>query len=248
VESIGIIRSLSRHRIALVLGALLAFCAGVLAIYEVSIAPPDLRTRTVVVGHAQEHVLVDTAESLLVDANAEDAESIGTRAIILSDLLADDQARERIARAAGVRSEEIAVVGLGTTVPDVGTPLAERALEVVQARAPYQIYISEGPSLPILSILATAPERNDAERLARAATQTMALLARRAPAVGANLRIDQLGKGTSWSQATQPSKVKALLASTLVFLAWATTIFAFDRFQRRRSPRVWQPKRRVPAA
>lgn len=248
MESIGIIRSLSRHPIAMVVGALFAFGVGLFAIYQVSIAPPDLESRSSIVGHAQEHVLVDTQESLLVDANAKDAESIGTRAIILSDLLADDQARQRIARSAGVRSEEIAVVGLGTTVPDVGTPLAERALEVVQATAPYQIYVSEGPSLPILSILATAPERSDAERLARAATQTLSLLARHSPAVGANLRIDQLGKGRSWSQATQPSKVKALLAATFVFIAWAAAIVAFDRFQRRRSPREWHPKGRVPAA
>ena len=159
MESLGILRSLWRHPIAFAVGIVLALVVGAMAHYEVTLSPPSLKSRALESGYAQEHVLVDTQTSLLVDAQAEDAESISTRAIILSDLLADDAAKERMAREAGLQADEIAVVGLGTTIPDVGTPLAERATEVVKPLGRYRIDVSEGPSLPILSVLVSGPDR-----------------------------------------------------------------------------------------
>ena len=95
MESLGILRSLWRHPIALAVGVVLALAVGAMAHYEVTLSPPSLKSRALESGYAQEHVLVDSQTSLIVDAQAKDAESISTRAIILSDLLADDAAKER---------------------------------------------------------------------------------------------------------------------------------------------------------
>jgi hypothetical protein len=240
MESLGILRSLSRHPIGVAFGILLSAAVGLVALYDVSISPPGLQSRMAVQGFAQEHVLVDTPSSMLVDVDAPGAESIGTRSIILSNLLEDERATEAMARRAEINPDQIAVVGLGTPFPDLGTPLSERALEVVHPEAPYMAILTEGPSLPILSILVKAPRRSEASRLAAATTETLARIAGRAPAAGADLRIEQLGEGRAWSRATEPSRMKALAAALVVFVAWSAAVVAYDRLRRRRSREGWR--------
>jgi hypothetical protein len=237
MESIGILRVLWRRRIAVGLGALLALLIGVLTSSAVSLSPPGLQSRTTVSGFAQEHVLVNTPTSLLADARAKGAASIETRAVLLSDLLASNEARTRMARGAGLRPAEIGVVGLGTAAPDVVTPLAEQAIQATQPHTPYLVTVSEGPSLPILSVLATAPEEKAAARLAGAATATLASLAREAPTAGGDLKVERLGEEQTGSKVVGARKSKAAIAALLVFILWCTAVVVLDGFlRRRRSP------------
>jgi hypothetical protein len=239
MESLGILRSLWRHPIGVAFGVLLSIAAGLFSFYDVSVSPPGLQSRDAVLGYAQEHVLVDTSTSLLVDAEAPGAESIAIRSIILSNLLQGRDAKEMMARRAGIRPDDIDVVGLGSSRADLGTPLSDQATEVVKSEAPYLVLVNEGPSLPILSILVIAPRRAGAARLAKAATETLGYLGESAPEVGANLKIKRLGQGNSWARATETSKLKALIAASTVFLAWFGMVVAYDRLRRRGSPEGW---------
>jgi len=223
-------RVLWRRRIAVVLGALLALTVALLALYRF----PDLQSRATTSGFAQERVLVDTPTSLLADARAKGAASITTRAVLLSNLLASDEARMDMAQRAGLKEAEIGVVGLGTAVPDVVSPLAEQAIQVTQPRTPYRVTVSEGPSLPILSIYATAPDEKGASRLARGAVAALASLAADAPAAGGQMRVTRVGAQQSGSKVVAPRKLKAAVAAIVIFILWCTALVLLDGALRRR--------------
>ncbi len=244
MESLGIIRVLGRHRIALLLGGLLALFVGIGALYQISLAPPALKSRATSSAHALERVLVNTPTSLIADARARGATSIVVATTLLGDLLASDEARAEMAREAGLRSAEIGVISPARAAPVVVTPLTEQVLPLTKPSQPYLVSVSAAPGLPILSIQANTPDVRSAARLARAATATLSTVARDSPVVGGSVRIERVGKAAIGSTSLGTGKAKALILALLVFALWCTAVIVFDGIgRRRRAASAWREAR-----
>ncbi len=235
------IRVLGHHRIALVLGALLALFVGVGMLYRVSLAPPALRSRVTPSAHALERVLVNTPTSLVADASARGATSIVVGTTLLGDLLASDEARAEMAHEVGLRTAEIGVISPASAAPVIATPLAEQVLPLTKPTQPYLVSVSADPGLPILSIQANTPDLRSAARLARAATATLATVARHSPVVGGTVRIERVGKAAIGSTSLGTGKAKALVIAFVVFAMWCTGVIVFDGIgRRRRAASAWR--------
>jgi len=240
MESVGILRALWRRPVVLALGVLVALGFGLLATYRVSLSPLGLQSRTAVSGYAIERALVDTPQSLVVTARPKGATSILTRAILLGDLMAGDRARAAMAAELGVSSGAIGVLGPSTSTPATETPLATQALEVTDPHEPYVLNISEDTEQPILSILATAPNRGQAARLSKAAIAALAAEADRASSPRGGLRVVQLGGAETGAKQTSPGKKKAAIAVIAILVIWCGAIVVLDGLRRRLSSPVWR--------
>jgi hypothetical protein len=194
MESVGFLRALWGQRIFVALIAVLSLAAGISAGFRVSVLPPAVESSGGGSGFALNRVLVDTSRSLVADARAPGASTINARAILLGALMATDPMRARIAREAGLRSEDLAVVGPTTEAPLVATPLAEQAIEVTQPVQPNVVTVTVDPLLPILSIFAAAPDSKQADNVANAATDALASIARENPIGERAVKIDRLAK------------------------------------------------------
>lgn len=237
MESVGIIRVLWRRRLWVAAGALLALALALVALYRVSPGlPPSLQSRTTSSGFAWQRLLVDTPSSVLADAKARGAQAIASKAVLLGDLAEGDSARRQMAADVGVRPAEIGVVGPGSLTPAMVTSLATQAIEVTRPRARYLVAIDEAPSLPILSVFATAPEPDAAARLVRATAAAIGSLSRQALGPGGEARVEELGKVQSGARTGGPRKAKALATAAILLLLWCIGVVLFDGVARRRRP------------
>lgn len=232
MESVGILRALWRRRALVALGALLAILVGVSALYRISLSSMPQKRETLS-AFSVERLLVDTPNSLVADAQAPGAASIVIRAILLGDLLSSPEARATIAREAGLSPAEIDVIGPSTTVPEVATPLAEKAIEVTRPGRPYIVTVGQESNLPILSVRATAPSPEEAAKLTRATTATLDALGGEGQATGGDVAIEPIAKAQTGAIATSPGKTKAVGLAMVVFFLWCVAIVVFDRFLRR---------------
>jgi len=223
---VGLLRVLWRRRIAVAVGALLAVAVAVAGIQR-GAAPA--RTSSL------SKVLIDTPKSLVADAQAQGAGTIHTRAQLMGRLIADDNAKAAIARKAGLRPDQLAILGSGTAAPpDVVTPLAEQALTVAKPIQPYLVAVEVEPSLSIVTIDANAPNREQAVRLDLAAVATLSSVARRAPGGGSSVAVERLGKPLIVTKAAGGGGMKAV-GGALAFLGlWCLGCVLFDRALRRR--------------
>jgi hypothetical protein len=233
VDSVGILRALRRHRIAFAIGVVLAFAIAVSGIYCVSLAPPALHARASTSGAAGQRVFVDTPRSIVGAAQPRGSESIVNKAVLLGDLTAGEEARRIIARAAGLAVSEVGVIGPGALVPITATPLAEKAVEVTRPTTPDIITVDEDPGLPILSILATAPDSGQARALVEATTAALAHLGRRVMGSQGAVRIEPIGNMTVGTK-TIGGKAKPLIAAFGLLVLWCSGIIVLDGLARRR--------------
>jgi len=234
MESVGILRVLWRRRVLVALGLLLASAVGILALCRVSLAPPGLERRAVPAGSATQRVLVDTPRSLLADARPEGVTSIVTRATVLGNLLASDEARVAMARQTGLRAEEIDVTGPGAEAAAVPTPLAEAAIETARPRQPYAITVSQpDPTLPILNVYVSAPDPAEARELAGAASAALPSAVGRGPVGGQSLRVEPVGRVQVASRMVGPGTAKAAIAAVVLFVFWCVLVLLVDAIQAR---------------
>lgn len=234
MESVGIVRALWRRRVLVGAGVALGLVVVVLGMYRVSPGSATLQSRTVTSGYAQERVLVDTRSPLLADARAKGADSVVYRAVLLGALLGSDRARAEIAGHLGLKGSEIEVVRSNDALPQVPTPLAEKAIAVAHASAPYVITVASDASLPILSISATAPDARRAAALARQAIATLRPIADRALPAGDAAGVERVGKAEIGVRVVGPRKLKAFATAIAVFAMWCLAIVFFDHLLRRR--------------
>jgi hypothetical protein len=235
MESIGILRVLWRRRLLVALGAMLALALALLSLYRISPGlPPSLQSQTTRSGFAWQRLLVDTPHSVLADAKALGADAIASKAVLLGDLTEGDSVRRQMAADIGVRPADVGVIGPGSLVPAMVTPLATQALEVTRPHQPYLVSISESPDLPILSVFATAPEPADAARLVRATAAAIGSLSRRALGPGGEARVEPLGAVQTGARVGGPRKAKALAVAAILLLLWCVGVVLFDALARRR--------------
>lgn len=223
---VGLLRVLWRRRIAVTVGALLASGIAVAGIQRDGAAPS---------ASSVTKLLIDTPDSLVADARAPGARTIDARARLVASLLADDDAKAAIVRRAGLRPSEVAVAGPGAAAPpEVITPLAEEAIRAAMPARAYLVSVEVEPDLPIVSIDANAPDRNQAAQLGRAAVDALRSVARGAPGGGGSVAIRQLGRPLIVNKAAAGGKVKAVAGALALLSLWCLACVVADRAIRRR--------------
>ncbi len=234
MESVTILRALSRRRLLLALGLLLVLCVDLLGSYRVSILPPALHSATSRSGFASQRVLVNTPSSLIADARAKGATSIVIRATILADLIESDDVRSAIAREAGVRPEAVGTIASTTASPQTESPLAKQVLEVTRPAEPYVVSVGLQAGQPILSIQAIAPGARDAGRLVQATTAALTAAGRRAALARGPVAVEPVGSVQSGVEEAGGGKKKAALAALAILVLWCAALVGADGLARRR--------------
>ncbi|MGC1852492.1 MAG: hypothetical protein WA687_08650 [Solirubrobacterales bacterium] len=171
MEPARTLKTLWRRRRLVAVGVLVAMLAALLSIYRVGLFPPSLEGRTNVFASASSQILVDTPDSAFADLSY-DLEALDARASVFARFLASPAAVALIAHEAKLPYNAIEAQGpFDINLPEVQqAPTAERrSSQIIGEGAVYRLRFENNPSLPIVSVFAQAPSREDAVRLAAAA-------------------------------------------------------------------------------
>jgi hypothetical protein len=162
MELLAIWRLLWARRIVVAIGAVVAIALGVL----VGKAQEPSRSSL-----ATTRVVLDTHKSQLVDVAPDGADSLQWRTGLLADVMMSRSMARVIAREAGIEVDQLKVIEPLMAVAELDTPLAQNAIAAAGAPEPYVVTYEADPDLPFLKIMAAAPDRGSAFRLAEAATR-----------------------------------------------------------------------------
>jgi hypothetical protein len=157
-------RLLTRRRLILALGLVVAIAAG----YKLGHKPAAAG------GIAKTRVVVDTPDSSLVAGAPKGADTLSWRATLLAMQLATDQSQRELAAKAGVPAGQLAVTDTELAAPTALAPLPTAAAKAADSTAkPYAVSVGTDDTLPIITIQTAAPDRAGAVRLAHAAIGTL---------------------------------------------------------------------------
>jgi uncharacterized protein involved in exopolysaccharide biosynthesis len=221
MEPARTLKILWRRRRLVVLGAAIALLAALLSIYRVGLLPPSLESRNNVFATASSEILVDTPRSAFADFSF-DLEPLDTRAAVFARFLASPAAVALIAEEAKLPFNAIEAQGpFELNLPEVQqAPTAEkRSSQILGEGALYRLRFENNPSLPIVSVHAQAPEREQAAALAKAAPAALSAYIERIQAeqgtpVNRQVEVRQLGNTTGGTV----NEGANLQIATLVFL------------------------------
>ncbi len=160
---IRILKELWGRRLLVALSILVAAAIAVLAIYQVSPAPPFLSKRTQLSAGGSVEVLVDSARSPIADARR-DLTGLMARAGVFARLMVGGNVIGEIAKRAGVPVKQIDVAG-PTPLPGQAPGIEEPPPQL----HPYGITITQQGELPIVTVTTRAPTVGKARELAAAA-------------------------------------------------------------------------------
>jgi hypothetical protein len=249
MELVGILHVLRRHRPLVAVGGLAALLIGLAIAYQLSLFPPNLASRQRASGVTAARVLIVTSSAPAFDVEADAAGTLGTRALLLGDLLSSDVARAAIARGAGVRSDEIAVITPSMASSPLQVPLAVKATEASRLTSePYVLTVRATGDIPIIALKANAPDAAGAVRIVNAATASLNDLIASRSTTKPRLLVERLGVPVGRTVVTGSSKAVAFAAVLLTFLLWCSAIVIVAgvarRSRGRRSP-AWRRRPRV---
>jgi hypothetical protein len=165
------LNTLWQRRRLVVLGVVLALLAALLSVYRISLAPPSFQSRTNVFAAASTQILVDTPGSAFADLKS-NIEPLDTRASVFARFLASPSAIKLIARKAHLPADAIDAAGpydLNVPTFSQGPTAEKRSTQIVGERALYRLRFENNPDLPIISVFAQAPGKDEAVALASAA-------------------------------------------------------------------------------
>lgn len=169
MELVRILRELSRRRrlVALVLGA--SLLVGLLLAFKPGFPP---RSRQYQVSLASADILIDTSDSqvVAVGGRGPDLTTLAGRANLIGNLMTGGPLKEAIAKRAGIPGGQISVVPPANVntpgvTPAPVTPPAARGVADADAIV---LNLSADETLPILHVVAQAPDAEAARRLSSA--------------------------------------------------------------------------------
>ena len=166
-------RSFLRRRrkpIILTVSLLSGMVAALATMYSISVMPPSLHSRSVTIGVAATHVMIDTQPGLVSDPTATGVQfnTITKEATLFANLLASDPVRYMVARAMHVDPDPVTARAriTGIQLGAFTDQLAEqRANEILVANRPYKLEMQPDPNEPLIAIYGQAPSAAAAERL-----------------------------------------------------------------------------------
>jgi hypothetical protein len=221
MELITILRSLSRHRVLVILAGLLAIVTAVGVTYRAGASQHK-------VGRASATVLVDTPRSTVADLNPNGAGALLARTQLLANLMASGPLEVMIAQGARISPDQLVVVPPATAGTIVPTSIALGAAAASPSRG-YLLNINTDPTLPLISISAQAPSATQASRLASSAVSSLQRYlgsvagSQKIPA-GNRPVITSLGPPKTSEVLQGSRRLYGLLAGVLVFILLCATI------------------------
>jgi hypothetical protein len=169
MELVSFVRSLLRHKIVVGVIFGLAIFAAFLTAFKVG--PGGVERRSTAVGAATSQILVDSAESTLVEgAGSDQLAALGTRASVYAQYLSSRDAVVKISRDIDVDPALVTAFGpfsQGTGLQDYDQQGAEsRATALVDEGKSYRLVFQAQEDVPIITVYATAPTAAGALALA----------------------------------------------------------------------------------
>jgi hypothetical protein len=227
MDMIPALHLLWRRRRLVVLALLISAAVGLVVMAS---------SRTSTVGLASADVLVDTPTSSIADLNPAGADVISARATLLANVMATDGLQATIARQAGISPEKLVIVPPASAAPSP-TTLALGAQKAAAGTVPYALTLSNDPTLPIISILAQAPNARAAASLAQSAStalrQYLASIAARQNIPAAKRPVlSLLGAPKAGAELRGGRKIYGLVAGLGLFLLFVLLIVAGPRVVR----------------
>jgi hypothetical protein len=176
MEIVGFVRTLLQRK--LVLGILLALATFAALMTAYRIGPGGVERRSVAVGAATSQILVDSAESTLVEgAGSDQIAALGTRARVYAQYLSSRDAVNQIADEVGVNPRLITAHGPfseGTGIQNYDQQGAEsRARDLVDEGKEYRLVFEAQEDVPIITVYATGPETQQALSLAQSSFRVL---------------------------------------------------------------------------
>jgi hypothetical protein len=225
METVTILRILSRRRRLVACVCVLAVLAGTAVAYHISF-PPSLAGRSYHVGVATSRVLIDTPSSQVVEVAPTGSDTLGARAGLIASLMVDGTVKAAIARRAGLRPDQFDGVSKSAAESTPADAPPGPLSRVLTTRV---VTNTNGDSLPIIEIEAQAPDRASAARLAGAAVTGLRdyldtkAAQQRIPGAK-RLQVGGLGAPQARDVVRGPRRLYALLAAMFVFAAGCAAI------------------------
>jgi hypothetical protein len=236
MELVGILRELWRHRLLVLVAAVVAALVG----YATAFKPPTLESRQYEVGLGSTTALVDTPSSQVVDLGGEtgaDIRSLSARATLLASLMTSSPIKDEVAAKAGVDPEKlIAVPPSGEAVGGGSDGAAAKVLSdpdaiILKARVP----TLESGEIPIVAVDTQAPDAETAEKLAN---ESVTALKNYLQSVAGNdhvpdarrVVVTQLGPARASTQVRGSTPVIGVVAFFVVFLLGCGVIVGVQAF------------------
>jgi capsular polysaccharide biosynthesis protein len=220
MELAQILVSLWRRRIAVAAVIVVAALVGLATAYHIQALPPKLTHRSVASGTAETHILVDSPRSSVADINRS-FDPLVARAQVLSEVLTTAPVVDRIAQQMHVPASAITAVDDNSTL-NVPTSVVEptasvRSNAITQEGLHYRLTFRAEPEQPTVTIFASAPNANDAIRLANVAARSSAewvktIQDQQAVPDSRRTQLTQLGLATGGTVNSGASRILAALA------------------------------------
>jgi len=251
MDFVEALRTLWRRKALVALSAVLAVFAGLGAGYEVGLAPPSVKARSVEYGTGSAKVLVDTTPTSLTDSGV-DYEPLVTRANIYARLFSTSSVRRYISNFSGIPINRIV-----TEVPTNGRLITNqpanrpqgpsgRSAQIGSEDSSYRLDIDVESDLPIISIVSQAPTEAEALRLVNGAAQGIETYVRslrprarpgsrgRTPRIrGLTVKIRRLGDAGGSSVGGQTGQLVAILVAVGLLLVACVLIVTLSGVARK---------------
>jgi hypothetical protein len=156
------LRELWRLRVLVIAVGLVSLAVGLGVAFHL----PSLERRQHTVWTASARILVDTPRSQVVEVAPKGSDTLGLRANLISNLMADGVVKAAIARRAGIAPRALTAVAESATAPSTDSPTAGAKAHQLTTTAETT---PEGDRLPIIDARAQAPDARGAAKLAEAA-------------------------------------------------------------------------------
>jgi len=177
MEIVGFVRALLQRKAVVAVLLTLATLAAFLTAFRVG--PGGVERRSLAVGAATSQILVDSAESTLVEgAGTDQIAALGTRARVYAQYLSSRDAVAQIAKELHLDPSQITAHGpfsQGTGLQDYQQQAGEsRARDLVDEGKEYRLLYEAQEDVPIITVYATGPDAEAALGLAHSSFTVLA--------------------------------------------------------------------------
>jgi hypothetical protein len=224
---VTLILTFRRYALLVVIGFLGAGVIGGVLAGRLQLTPPKLIDRQTVSGTATGRVLLSqpSAPTASLNLKADRTDSLGSRAALLSDLLASDRLRRMVAASAGIAPDRLAILGPSIDLPQIGVPLALQASEAARSTTePYVLVARPINGVPIINMSASGPTARAAAKVMDAATRTLQAQVTPRSAGDVGLAVDRLGSPQLKTFVRHPRKIVAAGAALMFLGTWCFAI------------------------
>lgn len=233
------LRTLWQQRAGIVASALLALVAAIVSIGDLQLFPPGFKSRSLEMGSASTHVLIDTPRSALLDRRQDIAslQGLSDRALLLGNIIAREPVRQFIAERAGIPLETLQITPpLTPRQPraPVDADTKKSTSDILRSNDEYRISIEANPTVPLLDVYTQTDDAKSAAILANAAVDGLRnyltqLAQERDTPPEEQIRIVQLGRARGEAINEGVGIQVALLTFLIVFAIASATVVFFAR-------------------